>query len=326
MGESEDRLWRVGELARATGVTVRTLHHYDAVGLLVPSGRTSAGYRLYGEPDVRRMYQILALRGLGLRLEEIASLLDGGVSLVETVRRHLAQVEGELERHHRLRRRLREMLEALERAGEPRVEEFIDAMEAMTVIETIVEDVQIHLPADAADEPPPPLPREGYRVVLLKERDGRRVMPIYVGAQEGDLLAARLGEWSQGRPMGPDLTARLLEAGGVRVERVVIGSLREMTFLATVTVTPAGGEPHEVDARPSDALNLAVRVGAPVFVAAELLDQAGVPSGCSPPGRATGRPARRAGGARSPPSSSARCRRGRPGPNGSASPSRPGGR
>jgi len=118
-------------------------------------------------------------------------------------------------------------------------------MEAMTVIETIVEDVMIRLPAGEADEPLPPLAREGYRVVLLKERGGERVLPIWIGAQEGNLLAARLGEWPQGRPMGPDLTARLLEVGG---ERVVIESAREMTFYATVAVT-AGSESHEVDAR-----------------------------------------------------------------------------
>lgn len=151
-------------------------------------------------------------------------------------------------------------------------------MEAMTVIETTVEDVVIHLPADGPGEPPPPLVREGYRVVLLKERGGERVLPIWIGAQEGDLLAARLGEWSQGRPMGPDLTAELLKAGGVGVERVVIETCREITFYASVTVA-AGGESHEVDARPSDALNLAVRVGAPVFVAADVLEQSGVRAG-----------------------------------------------
>jgi bifunctional DNase/RNase/DNA-binding transcriptional MerR regulator len=285
MSESEDRRWKVGELARATGLTVRTLHHYDDVGLLVPWNRTSAGHRLYAGQDVRRLYHILALRRLGLRLEQIGSLLDDDVSLVETVRRHLEQVERELEHQHTLRRRLRQILDALERSVEPAVSEFIDAMEAMTVIETIVEDVMIRLPADQSDEPPAPLAREGYRVVLLKERGAERVLPIFIGAQEGDLLAARLGEWSQKRPMGPDLTAQLLKAGGVRVERVVIAGVREMTFYATVTVT-AAGESHEVDARPSDALNLAVRVGAPVFVATEVIDQSGL---ASRPGDAEGR-------------------------------------
>ena len=245
----------------------------------MPWERTAAGHRLYADQDVRRLYHILALRRLGLRLEEIASLLDDdNATLVETVRRHLEQVEHELEYQHRLRRRLREILGALERSVEPAVEDFLAAMEAMTVIETDVEDVVIRLPADDIDEPPPRLAREGCRFVLLKERGGERVLPICVGAQEGDLLATRLGDWSHPRPMGPDLTAQLLKAGGVRVERVVIESIREITFHASITVT-AGGESHEVDARPSDALNLAVRVGAPVFVAAEVLDQAGVRSG-----------------------------------------------
>ncbi len=275
MGESEDRWWKVGELANATGLTVRTLHHYDAIGLLAPSERTSAGHRLYAEPDVGRLYHVLALRRLGMRLEEIASLLDDDASLVDTVRRHLEQVEREMTERHVLHQRLRQILDALERAIEPTVEEFIDAMEAMTVIEIDVKDVVVQIPDGAADEPPPRLPRESLRVVLLEERSGERVLPIWVGAHEGDLLAARLGEWPQGRPMTPDLTVELLKAAGARIERVVIESARELTFYASVTVT-AGGESHEVDARPSDALNLAVRVGAPVFVAAEVLDQSGV--------------------------------------------------
>ena len=113
--------------------------------------------------------------------------------------------------------------------------------------------------------------------MLLKERGGERLLPIWIGAQEGDLIATRLGEWSQNRPMGPDLTAQLLQAGGIRVERVVIESVREVTCYATVTVT-GRGKSHEVDARPSDALNLALRVGAPVLVAQELMDQAGISS------------------------------------------------
>src|SRR3569623_379879 len=68
---------RIGEVAAATGLTVRTLHHYDEIGLLAPSGRTEAGYRLYSDGDVRRLYRIVALRRLGLALGEIAPLLEG---------------------------------------------------------------------------------------------------------------------------------------------------------------------------------------------------------------------------------------------------------
>ena len=66
----------VGELARLAGVTVRTLHHYDRIGLLTPSGRTPAGYRVYDVPDVDRLQQVLLYRGLGFGLEEIGTLLD----------------------------------------------------------------------------------------------------------------------------------------------------------------------------------------------------------------------------------------------------------
>lgn len=134
--KSEIELWRVGELASATGLTVRTLHHYDKLGLLVPATRTGAGHRLYGEQDVRRLYRIVALRQLGLRLDEIASVLDhGDPGLAETVRRHLARVELDLDRQQRLRDRLVGILATLERSQEPSVDEFINAVEAMTVID-----------------------------------------------------------------------------------------------------------------------------------------------------------------------------------------------
>jgi DNA-binding transcriptional MerR regulator len=66
----------VGELAAMAGVTVRTLHHYDRIGLLTPSGRTPAGYRVYDLHDVDRLRQVLLYRGLGFGLEEIGALLD----------------------------------------------------------------------------------------------------------------------------------------------------------------------------------------------------------------------------------------------------------
>jgi MerR family transcriptional regulator, thiopeptide resistance regulator len=67
---------RVGELAAATGLTVRTLHYYGEIGLLVASTRTDAGHRLYADADVERLYRICLLRRLGLPLGEIARALD----------------------------------------------------------------------------------------------------------------------------------------------------------------------------------------------------------------------------------------------------------
>src|SRR4051794_28705144 len=66
----------VGEVAALAGVTVRTLHHYDRIGLLSPSGRTAAGYRRYAPADLDRLHQVLLYRELGFPLEEVATLLD----------------------------------------------------------------------------------------------------------------------------------------------------------------------------------------------------------------------------------------------------------
>ncbi|HSI80282.1 MAG TPA: MerR family transcriptional regulator, partial [Solirubrobacterales bacterium] len=68
--------YTVGRLAALAGITVRTLHHYDEIGLLAPSERSKSGYRLYGPGDVGRLREILTYRELGFGLEEIAALLD----------------------------------------------------------------------------------------------------------------------------------------------------------------------------------------------------------------------------------------------------------
>jgi DNA-binding transcriptional MerR regulator len=70
-------MYRVSDFAEKAGITVRTLHHYDRLGLLKPSGRTEAGYRLYGERDFVRLQQIVTLKFIGLPLRQIKDLLDG---------------------------------------------------------------------------------------------------------------------------------------------------------------------------------------------------------------------------------------------------------
>jgi DNA-binding transcriptional MerR regulator len=78
----------VGDLARLTGVTVRALHHYDEIGLVRPSERTAAGYRLYTDADVRRLQQVLLFRELGLPLEEIAAAIDEVAGRDDLLRQH----------------------------------------------------------------------------------------------------------------------------------------------------------------------------------------------------------------------------------------------
>lgn len=86
----------VGQVAEGYGVTVRTLHHYDEIGLLSPSERSGAGYRLYTDDDLTRLRHIVVYRRLGFALETIADLLDGG-AVVEHLRRQRAAVMTQLE-------------------------------------------------------------------------------------------------------------------------------------------------------------------------------------------------------------------------------------
>jgi DNA-binding transcriptional MerR regulator len=103
-------LYRAREFAERSGVTVRTLHHYDRLGLLKPSRYTEAGYRLYGERDFARLQQIVMLKFIGLSLKEIRELLEGSeLDLTATLRLQRRIIE---ER----RRHLDSVIEAIERA------------------------------------------------------------------------------------------------------------------------------------------------------------------------------------------------------------------
>jgi DNA-binding transcriptional MerR regulator len=85
MSDEDTRVWRIGEPAAASGLSVRALRHYDELALLVPAERTASGYRQYSAAEVQRLYRITALRRLGLGLEAIAAALDGDTADLATV-------------------------------------------------------------------------------------------------------------------------------------------------------------------------------------------------------------------------------------------------
>ena len=95
----EDTVLTVGQVAERCGVTVRTLHHYDEIGLLSPGGRSRAGYRLYADDDITRLQQVVVYRRLGFPLEQIAAILDGepATALVDHLHRQRAAVMSRLE-------------------------------------------------------------------------------------------------------------------------------------------------------------------------------------------------------------------------------------
>jgi MerR family transcriptional regulator, thiopeptide resistance regulator len=100
-------LLKIGELARRTGLTVRALHHYDDIGLLHPSGRSDAGYRLYNAVDIERLHTIQALRHLGLSLDDIQkALAEHGKSLPNVIARQLEALDQDIEKALQLRSQL----------------------------------------------------------------------------------------------------------------------------------------------------------------------------------------------------------------------------
>ena len=117
----------------------------------------------------------------------------------------------------------------------------------------------------------------GAYALVLGEVDGNRRLPIIIGAFEAQAIALELEKIQPPRPMTHDLLRDTFEALDAEVIDVVVDELREGTFFAKVRYI-AGGDEGQLDARPSDAVALAVRVDAPIYVAPAVLDEAGIPT------------------------------------------------
>ena len=126
------RTWKVGQLAERTGLTVRTLHHYDQIGLLSPSHRSKAGHRLYGERDVKRLQKIVSLRQLGLTLEQIAEWLSRPrLSAVQVLDLHIRKIREQIGAQEALCSRLEGITRALRAREQVSMEEFLNTIEAI---------------------------------------------------------------------------------------------------------------------------------------------------------------------------------------------------
>ncbi|MFQ1063413.1 MerR family transcriptional regulator [Bordetella trematum] len=127
---------RIGELARRSGLTVRTLHHYHAIGLLVPSARADNGYRLYGRDDIARLHRIQALRRFGLPLADIGAYLDApDMPLADLVARQIAQLTRQIAQADRLRQRLSQLQAQLLDGIEPELGDWLTTLELMSMYE-----------------------------------------------------------------------------------------------------------------------------------------------------------------------------------------------
>ena len=129
---------KVGELAKRTGLTIRTLHHYDEIGLLRPSLHSDSGHRMYTDQDIARLQQIVSLRQLGFTLEEIARCLDQpGYAPLEIIQLHLSRLKDQI----RLQRELCDRLELLalrfRDSAEINADQLLKTIEEMTMIEKL---------------------------------------------------------------------------------------------------------------------------------------------------------------------------------------------
>ena len=152
MNEGAGEVWKVGELARSTGLTVRTLHHYDQVGLVQPSGRTVAGHRLYDAGDVQRLYQVVGLRALGLSLEAVRAVLAGPPNVQTLLHEHLARLDQQLIALRAVRRRVAAVVAGADTAGTPASADLLDLIrEVITVDETVSSYINARTPGARPD-------------------------------------------------------------------------------------------------------------------------------------------------------------------------------
>jgi DNA-binding transcriptional MerR regulator len=179
---------KVGELARRTGLTIRTLHHYDEIGLLKPSLHTASGHRLYTEDDVARLQQVISLRQLGFALDEIrACLRRRDFSPLEVVDLQLARLREQIGLQQRLCARLEAIAARLRTAGAVSAEEFLQTIEVMTAMERLYTPEQIKQFQEAGAQVGPEeikAVEEAWGALLGEVRSSRDLDPASPQAQD----------------------------------------------------------------------------------------------------------------------------------------------
>jgi bifunctional DNase/RNase len=113
------------------------------------------------------------------------------------------------------------------------------------------------------------------RVVILKEKDAERFLPIWIGPAEADAIAVKLQEYQVPRPLTHDLLSNIIGALGATVNSIIVSDLQNDTFFAKI-ILAVDGKQVEIDSRPSDAIALAVRIKVPIFAEEAVLEKAGI--------------------------------------------------
>ncbi|MFA7658051.1 MAG: bifunctional nuclease family protein [Candidatus Gastranaerophilaceae bacterium] len=113
--------------------------------------------------------------------------------------------------------------------------------------------------------------RTGSPIVVLHDKDNRKALPIWIGSAEASAIIRKIENLNVARPMTHDLIISLIEKAGYTLDRIEINDVEKETYFASLCLTNKAGEELEIDARPSDAIAVAIRVDAPIFVAANVL-------------------------------------------------------
>lgn len=202
-------LIQIGELARRAGITVRTLHHYESQGLLLPSARTDAGYRLYNARDVERLHTIQALIHMGLSLAEVRACLENhSVALTDIIDQQIAMLNSQISRFSRLRERLEALQSDLKAGQEPNLSEWLTTLELMKMYDRWFSNAELDsLPFARKD---PAREKEWQQLVQqVKQLMKQEIPPEQPQAQR---LATRWMEMLERDTAGkPDFLTRLNE-------------------------------------------------------------------------------------------------------------------
>lgn len=126
----QSRTWKVGELSKLTGLTIRTLHHYDEIGLLRPMSRTSTGHRMYAEDDIVKLQQIMSLKELDFSLDEIKEFFENPkYNPKQILEMQIERLDKEIKLKKELKKQLQELWEVFCSWKKPNLEQFIDSIE-----------------------------------------------------------------------------------------------------------------------------------------------------------------------------------------------------
>lgn len=176
-----ETVMKVGQLAERTGLTVRTLHHYDEIGLLSPNRRTRAGHRLYGDGEIRRLQQIASLRHLGLSLDEIRRCLDRPeYSLEQTLELQIERIEREIGRKRALRDLIVALRDRLQAAEGTSIDDLTRTIEATMNYDKYYTPEQLRALEKRAEK----VGRERIRGV---QQDWQRLFTAFAAAMEEGL-------------------------------------------------------------------------------------------------------------------------------------------